>query len=253
MTEALTICIYGDSKQGKSWLAETGPGPVLKLDTEGRARLTPGGRDGILWDPRTPLPASYPDGSPITTATVVSVNVPDFETFKLVYSVLASGNHYFRTVDIDGITELQQRLIDKNVGTSQMRTQDWGDVLRELEAVVRQYRDLRQHPTKPIDVFVCTAGEHEKNGKMKPLLQGGLSNKLSYHFDVVGYLHHVPDGAGGAVRILDISPLGLFTAGSNWDALTEWYPNGRIVVPHKTEGRRLLEELHTVINQGVSS
>lgn len=242
------MLIYGDSKQGKSWLGATTPGPRLVCDTEGRGGLLPGTK--VAWDPRQPLPATHDDGSPITTDTTVYVNVPDVPTFKLVYQWLASGQHYFRSVIIDSLMELQQRVIDANVGSAQLRTQDWGDVLREVEKIVRDYRDLRQHPTNPISCLVMTAGEHEKQGKIRPLLQGSISNKLSYHFDCVGRLHHMPDGVGNILRVLSIDNAGgggLYVAGSNWDQLTVHYAPGHILVPGKGEGRRLIEEMHLIV------
>jgi len=239
----LTILLYGDSKQGKSWTADSAPGPRLLIETEGRHRLTPSNK--VVWDPRTPLPG-------ITTDDTVVVIVRSFEDFKLIHPVLASGQHYFRSVIIDGLTELQQRLIDNNVaGTAALDLQDYGGILRELSKEIRKYRDLRQNPHKELEVFVCTAGERErgKAGKIKPLVDGQIADRLSYHFDVVGYMQHKPNSAGTYDRVISIDGQNpLYVSGSNWHAITEWYGKD-IIVPDISTGRRIVEEMFNVINQ----
>jgi len=101
---------------------------------------------------------------------------------------LQSGKHPFRSVGVDSITEIQQRLIDDAAGVDQLKHGDWGDVLRRGERFIRDLRDLREHPTNPIISLVVIAGTAEKSSEMSPMLQGQLGVKISHHFDTVGYM-----------------------------------------------------------------
>ena len=55
MKTTLSILIHGESGVGKSWLADSVPGPRLVLDAEGRARYTPSGPK-VAWNPRDSEP-----------------------------------------------------------------------------------------------------------------------------------------------------------------------------------------------------
>ncbi|MEK6879186.1 MAG: hypothetical protein AABY22_06230, partial [Nanoarchaeota archaeon] len=118
---------------GKSWFADTAPAPRLVLDSEGRARYTPS-RPKVSWDPRQGPPPAH-DGSWQTCVCAV----PDFETMSLAYQWLRSGQHQFRSVVVDSLMEVQKRCIDAAVGSSALAQQDWGTVLRKLEALIRSY------------------------------------------------------------------------------------------------------------------
>lgn len=237
----LTMLVHGDAGTGKSWIGGSAPGPRLVLDGEGRGLYLPGDSK-VWWDPRNPLPETLADGSPITTETTVIVDIREFGDWQRAFSHLASGNHYFRSVILDSLTELQQRCIDAIAGTAQMKTQDWGDLLRDMDNLVRKMRDLRTHPIKPIDALVVVALSHEKNGKQRPMLQGGLSLKVAGHFDVVGYLSLQVDGAGNEYRSLLVKPIGLYEAKDNTHILSQHYGTN-IVNPNVTE-------MLSVLNQG---
>jgi hypothetical protein len=178
----LTMLVHGESGVGKSWLADTVPAPRLILDSEGRAKYTPSGPK-IGWDVRTGAPPAY-DG---TWETCVA-SVPDFETMTLAYQWLRSGQHHFTSVVVDSLMEIQKRCMDQVAGVNQMQTQDWGTLLRELERVVRGYRDLTLIPTNNTSVVVFIVGSKNSDGKMIPLLQGALRDTVAYYLDVVGYL-----------------------------------------------------------------
>lgn len=192
MSRRLTAFIQGDPGAGKSWLINTAPKPALLLDAEGRSEyladltkdtsgMTP--QRIVHWNPRDAVPAESSDPDVLTV-----VEVQDFNVIPLAFKWLQSGNHPFRSVGIDSITEVQQRLIDRIAGTDQMRTQDWGEALRELEKVVRDFRDLRKHPSNPLWAVVVACGTRDKDGSEAALLQGQLADRIGYHFDVMGYL-----------------------------------------------------------------
>ena len=204
----LTLFVHGETGTGKSWLFNTAPGPRLLLDAEGRAdyladlRVDPTGMTPqriVRWNPVDPIPADSADPDVVTVVSVL-----DFDTLKLAYRWLASGEHPFRSVGVDSLQEVQQRLTDAIAGTNPMRTQDWGTALRELDGLIRNLRDLRGHPTNPVDVVVVVAGSAPKDGKDRPMVQGQMQNRAPYHFDVVGALRKGIDAEGNRVRYLTI-------------------------------------------------
>lgn len=237
------MLVHGDSGVGKSWLGASAPGPRLVLDGEGRGLYYP--TDKVWWDPRNPLPTEHADGTPINTNTSVIVDVREFGDWERAYQWLASGQHYFRSVILDSLTELQQRCIDSIAGTGQMQTQQWGDLLREMDSLVRKMRDLRTNPIRPIDALVVIAASQDKNGKQRAMLQGQMSVKVPFHFDVVGYLSLQLDGAGNEYRSMLIKPIGLYEAKDNTDILGRAYGHS-IVNPN-------VSEMLSVLNQGVTA
>lgn len=177
---SLTMLVYGESKVGKSTLAATSPYPRLMLDVEGGHRFLP--IHAIYWNPLTEQPP-VADGSWDTC--VVRVN--DYDTVLKAYAWLRTGQHQFRSLIIDSISELQVKLLDKLVGTEQVKMQQWGDVLRQLGSLLRDFRDLTMHPTNPLEAVVLTAmAKTDKDGKYHPFLQGQLAVMAPYFYDILG-------------------------------------------------------------------
>jgi hypothetical protein len=74
-------------------------------------------------------------------------------------------------------------------GRGQMKTQDWGDVLRQMSGVLRDFRDLTMHPTNPLNSVVLTSMTRNVDGIWRPHLQGQVATVVPYLFDVTGYLY----------------------------------------------------------------
>jgi hypothetical protein len=177
----MTILVHGFSGAGKSTFAATAPGPVLILDAESGSDYL----DSVkYWDPTSEAPPED-DGS----WRHCVVNVLDYETVVRAYEYLASGEHPFKSVVLDSVSEIQQRCIDAIAGANQMRTQDWGELLRTVSGQIRKFRDLKSHPTNPLwaIVFVCMTDKVE--GKQLPLVQGKLRSFLPYYVDACGWLY----------------------------------------------------------------
>lgn len=190
--QPLSIVVHGESGSGKSWFADTSPGPRLILDAEGGSRFTPS-QPKVYWDPIA--------GPPPQGQGTVIVMVRDFNTMSTVFDWLNSGQHDFQSVVLDSVTELQKRCIDALVGTSQMRIQDFGALLREMEALIRKFRDLHMHATNPIPVVVLiTTTKMDNQGTFRPHVQGQLNLSLPYFVDVVGYLHSGLNGETGQME-----------------------------------------------------
>jgi hypothetical protein len=199
LTDTLTVVVHGESGVGKSWLADTAPAPRLILDVEGGVRFTPS--DKVEWDTK---------GEPPVADTVV-VHVRDLTSVQQAFQWLNSGRHGFKSVVIDSLSEMQKRAVDSIAGTAQMKTQDWGTLLRKMEGMVRAFRDLTTHPTAPLTcvVFVCGTKVENETNKLRPNLQGQMGTTLPYYVDVVAHMALAPgDEPGEYVRRATFHPVG---------------------------------------------
>lgn len=181
-TRALSVLIHGDSKAGKSTLANTAPAPRVLLDAEMAYRFLPGKK--IFWDPTSEAPPQA-DGSWETCVVIVR----SYTHMVKAYEWLNSGAHPFVSVVVDSISEIQSRAKDDLAESGRMSQQLWGDLLYEMDKLVRGFRDLTEHPTRPLTAVVVTAMTQMRNGKFRPYVQGQMSVKLPYFLDVIGYLY----------------------------------------------------------------
>lgn len=220
--QTLTALVHGEAGHGKSWLCDTSPPPRLVLDAEGRAKYLPS-QPKIIWDPRTQAPPAAPTQEAYWETCIAIV--PDFATMDFVFRVLQGGQHPFRSVCVDSLMEIQKRLIDDVAGIDQLKTQDWGTVLRKLEKLVRDYRDLVLVPTNVTDCVIFTAGSRvNEKGKMAPILQGQMAATVPYFFDVCGYLYKEYDIETQQIkRNLLIEDVGTAVAKDGTDRLVKQY------------------------------
>jgi len=154
------------------------------FDIEGGVRFTPS--DKVAWDPRLE-PPSNDDGS---LETVV-VTTTDLDDIRRAYDWLTTGKHPFKSVVIDSLTEVQKRMIDELAGTQQLTMQNFGELYRRVDALVRSYRDLTMNPQHPLDVVVFVTGSREKGQEhpvVRPALQGSEAEQIGYNVDVMTYL-----------------------------------------------------------------
>ena len=219
-TTPLSMVVYGPSGVGKTWLAMTAPAPRLFLDVEGRSRFAVrrGGTAG-WWDPTEPIPE---DAAKWDT-TVVTIRTID--TLSAAWKVLAKEDHPWKSVVIDSLTEAQKRMQDALTGSAPLQLQDWGVLLRKMEAMVRSFRDLTEHPERPLDLVLFTAMEavNESDGVRRPLLQGQIQNTLPYYVDVCGFLGVVTREDTTLERRLCIQPSSRWVAKDATDILTRHF------------------------------
>lgn len=211
MFETLSILIHADSKIGKTTFAATSPAPILALDVEGGWKFLP--LRQYHWDPMTGPPPAY-DG----TWDACVVTVREWQTIQQVWQWLVSGQHNFRSLIVDSISELQRRLKSNLKGEEALRIQDWGVLLAKMDTTIRGFRDLTLHPTNPLQVVVFVAETRETNNKWRPYMQGQIAVALPYWMDIVGYLYvqDTIDENGqptGKMRRLLITPHPQFEAG----------------------------------------
>lgn len=197
--QGLSFLVQGPPKAGKSTFAASVPAPRVVLDAESGSFWAPGRK--TRWnpmretvpDPGRHLTAGYGRPSITRNWDTALVTVHDIQTVQAVYDVLNSARHPFNGSSMDSLTEVQQRMIDSLAGMNQMKLQDWGALLRNVNRMIRQYRDLVTHPVKPIWGICYITGTHLKDGKWRPLLQGGGQDFVPYYVDVLGYVAAMPD------------------------------------------------------------
>lgn len=125
LPSVLAVLAYGRSGTGKTTFASTFPGPALLLD------IREMGTDSV----------SNVKGLKVAKIT-------EWKQFEEVYWYLEKGNHEFKTVIIDQITQLQDLAIAhamKENGkdpTDQISKRDWGQGAGLMKTWLLNYRDL---------------------------------------------------------------------------------------------------------------
>lgn len=193
---ALSILVHADTKVGKSTFANTTPAPRLLLDAEAAHRFLPGKK--VFWNPLVEEPPKLGAGranplskevTEIEWETCVVV-LREYQVLTKSYEWLNSGQHPFVSVVIDSISEVQKKLKDSIKSLDEeMNFKKWGQILDHMEKLVRDFRDLTEHPTQPIQAVVLTAMTTFKDGKWRPYVQGQLVTTMPYFLDIIGYMY----------------------------------------------------------------
>lgn len=238
----LSMLVHGEEGSGKSWLGQSTPAPRLVLDAEGGSRVPWRSVNGkgvrqkqIEWNPMRDEPPEEGDWD------TCHVAIRDFDDVNHAYNWLQSGDHDFRSVVIDSVTEMQQRCKDAIGGDSALRIQDWDLMLIRMGQLIRRFRDLTFHPTAPLDAVVFLALTVNKNEKWRPSVQGGLSTALPGYVDVEGYLYVQELDDDKFERRLLIHPLDGYAAKDRTHTLTQHYGKA-IKQPDVEEMLRILNE-----------
>lgn len=96
------------------------------------------------------------------------------------------NDHPFVSIGLDSLTVGQEqgiasiRKVDED-----FRIQDWGTirrlVLSNLSRIIARVSDS----ANPLRVFAATAHGHQKDGKYRPAMQGGIQGRMPYSFDSI--------------------------------------------------------------------
>lgn len=192
-------------------------------------------------DPRTSpvLVLDFEGGAPIRFAkmpkgsyTIKRINsISDLNTY---YTYLQKGNHPYKSVVLDSLTEIQKLGLsefvygtggtDKSflgsvINIKQAEIQHWGKSANQIGMLVRYFRDL------PMHVFFTTLTAVQKDeltGKISyaVALPGKQSDEIPGVPDIVGYIDVAKDAATKQeVRCVYFQPTGKITAKDRTDAL----------------------------------
>lgn len=180
--EALGILVHGPAGAGKTTLAMTGLRPILLMDAERASRFIQLRK--IKWDPLTQAPPVY-DGS----WDVAVVKTRDWPTAQKTLEWLRSGQHPFRTVAVDSISEIQIKAQEAINGRGEMKTQHWGKLLQNMGSFLRDLRDITDEEDNSLQILCLISTSKDYDGTFKPYLQGSIASQVPYLFDMTAYLY----------------------------------------------------------------
>lgn len=200
--DVLSLLIFGAPKEGKSTLTSTVPLPAMVMDAEGSWKFIDqaGFKSGVplrkvSWDPLAGQALPQFDG----TWDICYVKVTSWQAMTMCYRYLTETPHQFVSLVLDSITEVQRRC-KKNIGAPQMQIQHWGQLLDQMDDLIRKYRDL----TLAENTIRCVALIAEmtmKDGKWQAYMQGQIRDTLPYLVDICGHIrtNYVTDEKTGAL------------------------------------------------------
>lgn len=200
--QGISVMVHGWQKQGKSSFGDTGPRPTLALDVETASFWTPSLK--VYWNPQRETVPTWPmdpraagPGNPEGLWDTCVVTIHDYQQLFDLLQILNRGQHPFNSISMDSVTEIQQRVIFSLAGTRQMEQKHWGQLLRNVNALIRGYRDLITHPTRPVwsVCYICGTHWDMKTSKYRPLVQGQSQDYLPYVPDLLGWLYAAEDGS----------------------------------------------------------
>ena len=134
------------------------------------------------------------------------VDLEGFDHLEDIFWYLAKGDHPYKSVGIDSLSELQvvnlehivKGLVGKSSSSGAKRESlddvwqdDYGTSTQQLRRLIRRFRDLPMHV-----FFTChsaTTQDKDKNETVHPMLTPKLRTSVLGYLDVVSYMFTVTD------------------------------------------------------------
>jgi len=169
--QPLKVLIYGKSGTGKTHLGSTAPSPIFASAEE-----------GLLGTSRE---------SKISYATITSV-----KDLQDLFDFLKKGEHSFKTVVLDSISEINEIIKDKleKDNNRPIQRADWMKVQKDIKAVFKSFKGLDMNVIIIAQEKIVSDGEEGTISQILPSLNGKSSTDIAYSMDVVGYCYIDPDG-----------------------------------------------------------
>jgi len=130
------------------------------------------------------------------------VDLKGFDQLEEIFWYLAKGDHPYKSVGIDSLSELQmvnlenivKKLLGRVSGSGARREslddvwrEDYGTSTQQMRRVVRKFRDLPMHV-----FFSChevASQDKDKNEVVHPMLTTKLRSAVMGYMDVIGYMY----------------------------------------------------------------
>jgi hypothetical protein len=180
----LKALFYGDPGVGKTTLAAS-------------AEAVPEMKDALLINIEGGALAVSDPSVYGADSVIDAVDFSGFDFLQTVFAGLAKGDHGYKTVIIDSLSELVkynldsiiQKKIDngaRNRDTDDIFLEDYGTMTKQMRRVVRMFRDLPMHV-----IYTCHAApvDQSENSKIGPDLSNKLRASVIGYMDVVGYMY----------------------------------------------------------------
>lgn len=160
----------------------------------------------------------------------ISPPIRSMDALKSLYKEIAADPHYYKTIGLDNITELQKLDMNDvmleakatasnpdNIDLYVPSPREWGKSGERMRIIIRAFRDLPCHT-------ICLAHLEEREDKFTkiprlwPSMPGKLRHELAGFFSVVGYLS-VYEAEGGTFRQIQFAKTKRVQAKDRFSAL----------------------------------
>ena len=232
----IIVGVHGYWGAGKTWFADTAPGPRLILDHEGGSMDTLS--DKVHWSPYDDPPAA----KDLTKDTSVVVHVTDWDMVSTAVEVLQGGQHPFNSVIVDSLTEMQAtcKAVISDGPDSTFEHKHWRRLKDHMEADVRKLRDMTwPNAKRPINVVLVMGSDMEKV-QATPLIEGGLRKTLPGFVDMLMFLKEATSDKGEEIRVGEISSSDTVSAKCRLHNVKK--ANGRQII--NPDMRKILKEVN---------
>lgn len=111
---------------------------------------------------------------------IAVAEVQTLEHVREVYALLAKGDHNFRWVCLDSISEIAEVVLTHEKKQTKDPRQAYGALIEKMLDLIKSFRDL------PYNVYMSCKQQRDEDGRYFPALPGGkLAQGIGYLFDEV--------------------------------------------------------------------